>query len=148
MPRFTLRDVFVVAMCWIAGFCFWLPSIAVHAIRKDFGRFDVICVTVLSVMVALVALGLLSRRWPDARRSIALWMLLAIWVLGPLCLMLSATVAGNGLARPEGWEIARQITPQTTFILSTYDGTLFALLITTVWLIVAAIIRRTPAAQL
>src|SRR6266566_5786345 len=74
----------------------------------------------------------------DARfKWVGAAMLLGVWVTGGLFMMLAATASGGGFANPEGirgslWIIALSIIPLVTYMLATYDGSLFALLAVTV----------------
>jgi len=60
-----------------------------------------------------------------------------IWLFGPWMMMISWTFAGGGFANPGTWQGVGMMTlafPIFTFIGSTYDGTLGALLLATVCL--------------
>ena len=62
---------------------------------------------------------------------------LGIWVTGPLFMMISATFVGGGFSQPGGFSTVLLLTllfPISTFSFSTYDGTLLAVLMTTVGL--------------
>lgn len=62
---------------------------------------------------------------------------LGIWLFGPWMMMLSWTLDGAGFANPGTWSGVGMMTlafPIFTFIGSTYDGTLGALLLATVCL--------------
>lgn len=111
---------------------FWCPGLILHAVRgARFGGFDMLA---LAIALPLFCLWWLLRIPRSRRLGPALLSVLGIWLLGPLMMAINATTAGAGLALPGGW---RLITigffefPLYTFMLSTYDGTLGPLLITT-----------------
>lgn len=57
-------------------------------------------------------------------------------------LLISATFSGGGFSKPEGWQNLKLMTlgfPAYTFMMSTYDGTLGALMLTTVLLPIFAL---------
>ena len=125
----------------LAGAIFWTPSIALHATRGfNFKGLDVL---ILTFLLPLITLGCFAILWrlsgqEKSRAFIARSMLLGIWVLGPLFLTISASFAGGGFAKPEGWKlvaIGTLLFPIFTFSMSTYDGTLFAILAATLLLI-------------
>jgi hypothetical protein len=130
---------------WLAGFAFWLPSMAVHAVRgESFGSnpLDIPAVTVFPVAGSWPALELLElltlqREVASRRGAIAILMLLGIWMLGPAYMIVS-----NGFAGPFMWMFLFAGLP-FTFVISTYDGTLGALAIVTVWFILIAALELT-----
>ena len=140
--------VFLAAWIYIgSGAAFWLPSVVVHAIRGfDFGnsRFDIIAVLLLPVLAAILVLELLDRYRIGGcrRRMIAGWMLFGIWFLGPLMMNFGATFSGGGFARPGTWQTfvsAATLFIPFTWMMSAYDGTLGALVVITVWLVIVAL---------
>ncbi|MBI4583093.1 MAG: hypothetical protein HY717_03610 [Planctomycetes bacterium] len=130
------------------GVSFWLPGIAIHAIRSDrFGcsAIDLVGVWILPVVASLVTLEALARRCSNrsSRGAIALWMLLGIWMLGPLGMMMGSSFSGGGFNQQGTGQlllIGLVFFVPITFMMSTYDGTLGALAVITVWFIVAAIV--------
>jgi hypothetical protein len=134
---------------FIGGAIFWSPSILLHAVRGyNFSGVDVLMLTVLlpTIVMMCVAYGQRLRVGADRSRASALWVMVGIWVLGPLCLMVSASFSGGGFASEVGWVqviIATLGAPIFTFIMSTYDGTLLAVLITSGWLVMR-VLRGEP----
>ena len=123
---------------------FWTPSIVLHAIRANtFSSRDVLTVTVLLPLVTLSAFEIASRlqvRMVSHRLSPIL-AILGIWLFGPLCVSTEWIFSGGGLARADGLLLVAMGTvffPVFTFIMSTYDGTLGAVLIKTVGLLIRA----------
>ena len=120
----------------ILGTTFWIPSIVIHGIRgADFGasRSDIILITLLPIITAVLTLQILARSkvGPLSRASIASWMLLGIWYFGPFCMMISASFSGGGFLSCEVWR-----TIALAALMSTYDATLGALLVVTIWFFV------------
>lgn len=124
----------------LGGFSFWAPSVFLHWLRAyRFSRWDVLGLTVLLPITTGLVLAIDWKRFlkTENRLSAALLALLGIWLFGPLMMSVSATFSGGGMSQPEGWHFALLGTclfPVFTFIMSTYDGTLAALLLTTVLL--------------
>jgi len=131
----------------IGGLIFWVPSVLLHWIRGTrFSEFDVLGLTVL--LPTITCLFFASRWWPwrkpGSRLSEALFAVLGIWLLGPLMLLFSSTFSGGGFSKPGGWQTFLLMTrwfPAFTFMMSTYDGTLGALLLITVLLPIFAAFR-------
>jgi hypothetical protein len=130
-----------ILICTILGTTFWFPSIVIHGIRgADFGasRSDVILITLLPVIAVVLTLQILARSHVGSlnRGLIASWMLFGIWFFGPFCMMVSATFSGGGLLTSEAWRSLASATLlflPYTFVMSTYDATLGALLVVTIW---------------
>jgi hypothetical protein len=82
------------------------------------------------------------------RASIASWMLLGIWFFGPFCMIISASFSGGGILWSEAWRSLASATLlfiPYTFVMSTYDATLGALVVVTIWFFVigaAGLTRR------
>jgi len=118
-----------------AAMAFWGPSIVVHTFRKDlFGRSDVLVLTVAMPLALFLSWTVCAKSFHITRRAAALPMLCGIWLLGGLCMSLSATFSGGGFAGPDGVRgallvIAASLLPVYTFIMATYDGSLGALLV-------------------
>jgi hypothetical protein len=126
---------------FIGGAIFWSPSVLLHAVRGyNFSGVDVLILTVLLPTIVMICVAYAQRLGVSAIRSrtSALWVMLGIWLLGPLCLMINASFSGGGFAREVGWLeviVATISAPIFTFIMSTYDGTLLAVLIISGWLL-------------
>lgn len=145
-----------VILLGLIGACsFWLPDVALHAIaRSDFSGLAAILATILCPLASLVVYLLVRRsplragtRWP------ALPMLIAIWVTGGFFITVSSSFAGGGFAAWNSTTIPlllASIIPFVTFMMATYDGTLFALIGVTAGALVVLIVdgahrRRPPA---
>ena len=118
--------------------CFWIPDIIVHTIvNKNFGGVHAILITIILPILCLWLL-LFNCRRRDAVTA-PLWsvfaMVLGIWILSPLAIMISAFFGGGTFfSEPLPGTLFDQIifltgmNPMVPITMSTYDGTLFALL--------------------
>lgn len=122
----------------LAGFAalaFWGPDILVHAIRgMFFDRPEMLALTVTMPLTLCLCWVVGARVFHITLRAAALRMLLGIWLLGGLCMMMSATFAGGGFAGSEGPTgalllVASSLFPVFTCMMATYDGSLGALLV-------------------
>jgi hypothetical protein len=137
-----------ILICAGTGFAFWLPSIVLHATRGyHFGaaRFDMISVLILPIITSAIALELLVRSGCVSfrRGAITLWLLLGIWMLGPLSTTISSSFSGGGFTQPAGWVLVVAgivLFAPITFMTSTYDGTLGPLAVVTLWFCIAGLI--------
>lgn len=133
----------------VGSFTFWLPSVILHASKEDDFSFRhstaLAYVQILSTLVALVGIWFLRGRI-TAPRKIAAWMLLGIWMLGPLWLFINATFIGGGFAKEGGWLgviISILLFPVMTPLLSVYEGSIACLgVITLVLGLVCVDLRR------
>ena len=140
----------------IAGLSFWIPSILVHAVRaRNFGasHLDMLAILILPLVAALLVWELLHRWSGTQHGTVAAWMLLGIWIFGPLCITVSSTFSDGGFAQAQAWHLLLLGIPlflPMTFMMSTYDGTLGALAVVTLWFIISSfigLIRKRPPTQ-
>jgi len=121
----------------LGGFIFWAPTVLLHWLRGyRFSGFDVLSLTILlpTTTVLLFVLGRKVSGTIANRLSDVLFLLLGIWLLGPLMMSVGATFSGGGFSKPDSWQfvlIGTTLFPVFTFMMSAYDGTLGALLLTT-----------------
>ena len=69
-----------------------------------------------------------------------------IWYFGPFCMMISASFSGGGFLLSEVWRsiaLAALLFVPYTFVMSTYDATLGALLVVTIWFFVIGAVGLT-----
>jgi hypothetical protein len=129
---------------FLGAFVFWTPNIVVHwIIAYRFSGFVVIDLTVL--LPAVTILFFRAFLWPslkqESRLSPALFAVLGIWIAGPSMLTFSASFCGGGLTQPDAWRFfvfGTLLFPLFTFVMSAYDGTVFALFLTTLLLPILA----------
>jgi hypothetical protein len=131
-----------ICVYWFSGTVFWFPCVILGALegrQYATGGADLFFITALPVYLSLSTLGRIHMRRRAVSRigSIALWMLLGIWMLGPFCIMLQASFSGGGFVLPDTapWLLRNfWVFPMSTFVMSTYSGTLGGLLIISIWL--------------
>lgn len=135
----------------LGGFVFWTPNILVHWLRASrFSNFDVVGLTLL--LPATTYLFFQMVWWPPRNRydrlSPALFAVLGIWIIGPSMLTLSLIFCDR-LSRSDAWHfftIGTLLFPLFTFLMSTYDGSVFAVFLTTLMLPIFANSRLRGAA--
>jgi hypothetical protein len=119
---------------------FWVPSVFLHLLRGyRFSGIETITLTILLPLITCLALSFYwkIRRTSKDKLTFALFAVLGIWLFGPVMMSVSASNSGGGFSRPDGLHfvlVGSCVFPVFTFIMSTYDGTLGALLITSVLL--------------
>lgn len=143
----------------VLGACvFWIPDTILHALQSYvYSRFagsitkgiigmilffilPQVLLPVLSVAAALQVWRLGKNRTSLA--TISFSFLLGVWLLGPFFMTINASFTGGGFSRPDGWHLVQLGTllfPVFTFIMATYDGSLFGLLLATLLLILTAV---------
>ncbi len=113
---------------------FWTPDIFIHAIKRY--EFNNPILVSLVCPLTLIA-GYFIIAFFSSHRNSALHPALAImgvWCTGGIATMIASSFAGAGFASPDGWLAAAGlslfavIVPPLTFMMATYDGSLFALL--------------------
>jgi hypothetical protein len=121
-----------------------MPTLLLHVVRGSlFSGRDVLVLSALLPGLVLIGFGVIARY--VGPRATALWMLLGIWLPGPLLMTINWTFAGGGLARAGGLRLAAVGTalfPVYAFLMSTYDGTLFALLLASAGLVAGVVLGR------
>jgi hypothetical protein len=128
----------------LGGLVFWTPNVVVHwIIAYRFSGFVVIGLTVLLPATTIFFFRMIS--WPSPRQqsrlSPALFAVLGIWIAGPAMLTFSSSFCGGRLSQPDAWRFfvfGTLLFPVFTLVMSAYDGTLFALLLTTLLLPILA----------
>ena len=135
----------------LGGLVFWTPNVVVHwIIAYRFSGFVVIVLTAL--LPATTILFFRTFLWPslrqESRLSLALFAVLGIWITGPSMLTFSSSFCGGGLSQPDAWRFlvfGTPLFPLFTLVMSAYDGTFFALLLTTLLLPILANSRSREA---
>ena len=131
----------------LGALSFWLLDVLLHALeRYDFFGLDVWFLTAAMPMLFFAAhFG--AKRFYGKSVLVAPWMLLGVWLLGNLFMMMGVSFSGGGFAVGPFRDIAvmllLSLLPPSTFMLATYDGSLFALLLVTalavvLWILEAA----------
>ena len=145
------RTAKAVMYALLGGFVFWTPNVAAHwIIAYRFSGYAVFGLTILlPAITILIFRGFL---WPalkqESRLSQSLFAVLGIWITGPSMLTFSSSFCGGGLTQPDAWRFfvyGTPLFPLFTLVMSAFDGTFFALLLTTVLLPVLANSRSREA---
>jgi hypothetical protein len=122
----------------MGGVIFWLPDIFLHGLRqKEFSGADTAILTVLLPAIALLTSIWLGEFWTSrfGKRPWHLWTLLGIWVIGPWLIWIGWTIGGrSSIGDLSEMFLLCAVFPFGAYVMSTYDGTLWALLFSTVLL--------------
>ena len=137
----------------LGALVFWTPNVAVHwIIGYRFSGFVVIGLTVLLPVTTLLFFH--TFLWPslkqESRLSQAVFAVLGIWIAGPSMLTFSSSFCGGGLTQPDAWRFfvfGTLLFPLFSLVMSAFDGTFFALLLTTLLLPVLANARAREAVR-
>ena len=122
----------------IAGaLSFWSPDVAVHiSAGPNFDSRQVWVITIL-MPAAFLLTYVVTRKFALKRefRWVGVAMLLGVWITGGLFMTIAAMASGSEFAGASGvWRlviIVLSVIPIVTFILATFDGSWFALLVVT-----------------
>jgi len=137
----------------IVGAAFWIPDIIVHGFSgKSFSSPEVHILTIMLPLVGASSLYIVRkiREYKDSQVIAILSGVFGIWITGPFFMMISSSFSGGGFARSDGGffeQISFVVTctvafPIFTFMMSTYDGTLFALFIASGLVPLAGLLNR------
>lgn len=109
---------------------FWLPDILLNAFdATSFWRS-----TALPLLGFLIAYKLAKDGRSRTNASIAVFMIVGVWLLGSTAMMIAASVSGGGFRSGITETIVvilLGLLPPYTFIISVYDGSVIGLLLTT-----------------
>ena len=144
MKAELVRTTEALTYALLGALVFWTPNVVVHwIIAYRFSGFVVIGLTVLLPATTILFFRMVS--WPSlkqqSRLSQALFAVLGIWITGPSMLTFSSSFCGGGLTQPDAWRFfvfGTLLFPLFTLVMSAYDGTFFALLLTTLLLPILA----------
>ncbi len=122
----------------IGGVAFWTPDILIPPTRRG-ATVDVIGVFPLTVLLpaVLVAVYFLIGRYAtvdEPAPSVALLFGIGVWLLGPLSMMLAWTPVGAGFSTRSspsgaGYMLLCSVFPPGTLLMSAYDGSVLALIL-------------------
>jgi hypothetical protein len=153
MQAKLMRTTKALAHALMGGLVFWTPNVVVHwIIAYRFSGFVVIGLTALLPVTTILFFR--TFLWPsllqESRLSQAVLAVLGIWITGPSMLTFSSSFCGGGLSQPDAWRFfvfGTLLFPLFTLVMSAFDGTFFALLLTTVLLPILANSRRREAVR-
>ncbi len=126
----------------VGGLTFWAPDLVYHLlIAMEPSIFAIVSMTILMPLTVGVTCTQLRRHVQTRKHSVALSMLLGIYLLGPTMMMLNSTPFGGGFSKGDFLGnlmmcVAFGVLPPYTFIMATYDLSLFALISATFSLII------------
>ena len=134
------------SLLWMSygALSFWIPDILIHAVRRY--KFDDILLVSIAASLTLVA-GYLVAVYFSPRPVTAMnpfLVMAGVWCTGGIGTMIASSFADGGFAGKSGWLFATGLSastvvfPPMTLMLATYDGTLFALLLITILMIIEA----------
>ncbi|MFZ0703122.1 MAG: hypothetical protein WAN10_18975 [Candidatus Acidiferrales bacterium] len=125
---------------FLGALSFWGPEVILYAWEREELNWGIVTVTLPLCLIAAYAAIRIKRRAKVGVPSAAAFMLLGIWVLGPLAMITGATFLGSGLAHsPIHTALIALLLgffPPYTFISATYDGSLFALIIASLLMVI------------
>jgi hypothetical protein len=133
---------------WATGgtVSFWLPIILVFAVER--ANTNMILANLMATLGFLLCWVI--RRWFDPRGRQAIWMLLGLYLLGPILLSTATTFANGGFAQIHewtdvGWLLFACVFPPVQFLLVATSGLWPSLLFATVILVCVSVMERTRA---
>jgi hypothetical protein len=130
----------VLKLMALGAISFWLPDTLWHALRAfKFDSLDVSIITLIMPLSLLGAyIGAAKRIHKTAPKGPVGWpMFLGVWLLGGVFMTVGASFSGGGFASPNGHSdilktLLISLIPFYAFMMSTYDGSLIALLVVSV----------------
>jgi hypothetical protein len=125
------------------GLAYWLPDILLHATPLP-PPLGILVVTVVVPAITVWICLWMRRRFPQHPRAVSLFMLLGIWALGPLGIAIGMVPSGGTFLRAEkidGFLWLWLMFPASTFMMSTYSGSVGGVILVTLALLVCAFIR-------
>ena len=124
----------------LGAVAFWVPSLAFYLKRANrFSGIDVVILSALLPIITCCVLAIaLARIRRDANRRVAVISAIAgVWIFGPLMMTIGWSSSGAGFSKPDGLAVAligTALFPLMTLMMATYDGTLFGVILTSVFL--------------
>ncbi|MEW6713786.1 MAG: hypothetical protein AB1306_01680 [Nitrospirota bacterium] len=127
----------------IGALSYWLTDIVIHFILRGT---DIISLTiVVPIVVTITYFYLRKKIGQQFAVGLPMFMILGIWLFGPLGLAIGA-IPGGGTFLESGnlkdFFAFFAIFPLSTFVMSTYSGSMAGLFLTTMLLIIFAMIAR------
>ncbi len=118
---------------------FWVPDVVAHVMAgREFNSSHVKAITLalpITFLIAYVSLRKVAAH--RGYRPLGVAMLMGVWLTGGFFMMIAAMASGGGFASADGvrhslFITALSVIPLVTYMMATYDGSLFALLAVTV----------------
>lgn len=126
------RRLTVPRLILLGAMCFWGPELLIYGWTQHETNWTVITYLLPSTLSAAYFLVLFFRGARPENPSAAIYMFVGLWLLGPTAILLGSTFQGAGLYTGADSLLAvpMGLFPPYTCIMTTYDGSLFALLLT------------------
>jgi hypothetical protein len=134
-----------IAYVLIGGFAFWMPDVLTAVVRRA-ALVDVIGPLLMTTFLpaVLVCVYFVVRRFAklaEPAPSIALFLATGVWMLGPLLMTTANTFLGAGFSTGNSSEnvglvLSLTVFPPGTFMMSTYDGSLGALILLSILMLI------------
>jgi hypothetical protein len=141
--RLTVRRMLIGLV--VGAVAFWVPTVLWKLLRANsFSGRDVVGLTIVLPLVMFATARTMQHRVPQGRAPyfMPVAACIGLWLFGPIATTLSASAFGGGFAvQPFDWGfllLATAIFPAATFAMATYDGSLGAVVIATLVLILVA----------
>jgi hypothetical protein len=129
----------------IGGLAFWIPDVLTAVVRRA-ALVDVIGPLPMTALLpaVLVAIYFVVKRHAEVAEpapSVALFFGIGVWVLGPLSMTVANTFLGAGFSKGNaaenvGYVLLFSVFPPGTLMMSTYDGSLGALILLSILMLI------------
>ena len=147
MQESRIRRVAWSLVCAVsAGVAFWTPDVLLQAYRgPQFSGKDVLLLSFLMPLAVFLCYCILFKLSKAFRHPalIAFFMLVGIWLLGSSAMMINATFSSGGFdgrASEVLTVIALGILPPYTLMMATYDGSLLALGVASLMMLILGLV--------
>jgi hypothetical protein len=130
----------------LGGIAFWAPVSSIEFVTRH--ELNLVLGSLLPPATLLACYGLIGLKQKLLSRATSLWMLLGVYMLGPLFMMISATPVQGGFSQFHGWSAIAYllfctVVPVMTLMLSGYDKTILGVIVATVlMLLIHFVIER------
>ncbi len=136
-PSLIKRPRLALSFAIAGALSFWLPDVAVHISAGPSFNSRHMWVNTILMPAAFLLTYVVARKFALKRdfRWVGPAMLLGVWITGGLFMMIAAMSSGSEFVGVSGvWRlviVVLSVIPIVTYILATFDGSLFALLVLT-----------------
>jgi hypothetical protein len=126
----------------IGALAFWLPYVCLEILTRR--RASLVLQTLLPFAVLVGAYLVFPFLGALGKINKAIWMLVGIYVLGPLSLSLGATPFQGGFSQYHGWRdvaylLLFSLIPPFPLVLAAYEGAEFGMLLATGFLVIVGL---------
>jgi hypothetical protein len=148
---FPMRWSRLIKLMVLGAVGFWLPDVLLHAWRRNnFNARDIgIVTTVAPLMLLIIFLLVKHNDKVIPQKQVAPSLLAGVWMFGGLFMLLAASFSSGGFTSLSASEsvtrVLLSVIPIYTFMMATYDGTLGALLLVTVVILLVCLFQWSDA---